>query len=83
MFKVSVSKGNHPYNTTIDALSRLKLPDLSSRSVLLKPNAARLRPPSDGATTNPEVVAAVIDFFREQGVTKIAIGENPIKNPCL
>ena len=78
MFMVSVSKGNHPYNTTINALSRLKLPDLSNRSVLLKPNAARLRHSSDGATTNPEVVAAAIDFFREHGVTKIAIGESPI-----
>jgi len=78
MFKVSVSKSSHPYNATMDALSHLKLTDISNRSVLLKPNAARVRPPSEGATTNPEVVAAVIDFFRDHGVNRIAIGESPI-----
>ena len=78
MIKVFVAKGDNPYYITITALSKLNFPNLSNRKVLIKPNAARLFEAKAGATTNPNVVAATIDFLREIGARKLAIGESPI-----
>jgi uncharacterized protein (DUF362 family) len=44
-------------------------------SVLIKPNLVEPRPPSEGLTTHPRVVEALIEVLREQGFGEIAIGE--------
>jgi len=75
---VLVSKGKDPYRTTKRILERFSLPDLKGKSVLIKPNAARLASPGDGVTTHPRVVAATIDHLKEKGVRRIAIGESCI-----
>ncbi len=75
---VFVSKGNDPYRTTKRILERYSLSDWKGKSVLIKPNAARLASPGDGVTTHPQVVAATIDHLKEKGVRRIAIGESCI-----
>ncbi len=75
--RVSVSKHTDSYRATRDALSAFTLERYSGKNVLLKPNAGRCAAPGSGVTTNPEVVAAAIDAFREAGAT-VAIGESPI-----
>lgn len=75
---VIVSKGEDPYRTTKMALRRLPLPDLKSKRILIKPNAARLASPGDGITTHPLVVSATIDYLREKGAKDIVIGEGCI-----
>ncbi|HAM50058.1 MAG TPA: hypothetical protein DCP92_04950, partial [Nitrospiraceae bacterium] len=75
---VLVSKGKDPYRTTKRILERFSLPDLKGKSVLIKPNAARLASPGDGVTTHPRVIAATIDHLKEKGVRRIAIGESCI-----
>ncbi len=75
---VIVSKGKDPYRTTKRTLRRVSLPSLEGKSVLIKPNAARLASPGDGVTTHPLVVAAIIDYLKEKGVRRIAIGESCI-----
>lgn len=75
--RVLVRKGTDPYTTTLDTLSSLHLPSLRNTRVLIKPNAGRRVPPGLGITTNPAVVAAVCDFFRDLGAS-LAIGEGSI-----
>ena len=75
---VLISKGKDPYGTTKRILQRVSLSDWEGKSVLIKPNAARLASPGDGVTTHPQVIAATIDHLKEKGVRRIAIGESCI-----
>jgi len=47
----------------------------AGQRVLVKPNLVVEKPPSEGATTHPEIVEAIIVFLRELGVTDIVIAE--------
>ncbi len=49
--------------------------------VMIKPNVGFDRGPMLGATTNPEVVKAVIRLCREAGAGRILVADNPIENP--
>jgi uncharacterized protein (DUF362 family) len=49
--------------------------------VLIKPNVAFERPAALGATTNPEVLEAVIHLVREAGAAEIRVADNPIESP--
>lgn len=75
---VLVSKGKDPYRTTKQILQKVSLPDLRGKSVLIKPNAARLASPGEGVTTHPQVVAATVDHLKDKGVRRISIGESCI-----
>jgi uncharacterized protein (DUF362 family) len=50
--------------------------------VCLKPNVGFDRGPTLGATTNPEVVRAVIRLCREAGASRIIVADNPIEDPA-
>ncbi len=49
--------------------------------VLVKVNAAFASPPSLGATTHPEVLAAVADLCLKAGASQVLVTDNPINNP--
>jgi len=49
--------------------------------VLLKPNVAFDRSPQMGATTSPELVAAVATLCRKAGAKKVIVADNPIESP--
>lgn len=49
--------------------------------VLIKPNVGFDRAPSFGATTSPEVVAAVIRLCRAASAREVWVADNPINNP--
>jgi uncharacterized protein (DUF362 family) len=49
--------------------------------VLIKPNVGFDRPPHLGATTNPDVLRAVIRLCREAGARQVLITDNPIESP--
>jgi len=74
---VFISGGNGPYNNTIEALKNIDLSPAKGKTVLLKPNVGRNAEPSSGICTEPQVVAAAIDAFREAGAI-VSIGESPI-----
>ncbi|MHC4871268.1 MAG: DUF362 domain-containing protein [Planctomycetota bacterium] len=74
---VFIASGKGAYQNTLDALSNIDLTPASGKKVLLKPNAGRLAKKDSGITTNPEVVAAVIDAFRKVDAV-VAVGESPI-----
>jgi uncharacterized protein (DUF362 family) len=49
--------------------------------VLIKPNVAFDRSPKLGATSNPEVLAALIRLVREAGASEVRVADNPIESP--
>ena len=62
------------------ALDQLKLPDLTGKTVLLKPNVGRETSPKLGINTNPEVVDAVFNYLRNRFKANYVIGDSPIIN---
>ena len=74
---VHVQWGLGPYENTRTALSMIDLSAAHNKRILLKPNIGRMADANSGVVTNPQVVAAAIDAFREAGA-EVAIGESPI-----
>ncbi|MCP4450880.1 MAG: DUF362 domain-containing protein [Planctomycetes bacterium] len=72
-----VAHGQDAYQNTAKALTDLPLEKIRGKRVLLKPNAGRPAKPGSGVTTDPRVVAAAIDMFRQAGA-EVAVGESPI-----
>ncbi len=74
---VFVANGQGPYANTIEALSHVDLAPAKGKRVLLKPNVGRMAAADSGVITNPQVVAAAIDAFRDAGA-EVHVGESPI-----
>lgn len=49
--------------------------------VVIKPNVAFERPAALGATTNPDVLSALIEIVRDAGAKEIRVADNPIESP--
>jgi uncharacterized protein (DUF362 family) len=49
--------------------------------VVIKVNAAFASPPTLGATTNPEILAAVAKACFQAGAAQVSVTDNPINNP--
>src|SRR5688572_24448422 len=49
--------------------------------VVIKPNVAFERAASLGATSNPEVLKALIHLVREAGAKEVRVADNPIESP--
>jgi uncharacterized protein (DUF362 family) len=49
--------------------------------VVVKPNVAFDRAPILGATTNPEVLGAVVRYCYEAGAKEVIVADNPINSP--
>jgi uncharacterized protein (DUF362 family) len=50
--------------------------------VLLKVNAAFASPPSLGATSHPDLVAAVVRLCLDAGASRVIVTDNPINDPA-
>ncbi len=50
-------------------------------TVVIKPNVAFGRAAALGATTNPEVLAALIHLVKEAGASEVRVADNPIESP--
>ena len=74
---VSIAKGLDSYATALEALRGLGPVPVEGRRVLLKPNIARVLPHTSGANTNPQVVAAAMDYFKENGAAECCRGGEP------
>jgi len=75
--QVYVAAGECAYKNTINALKRIDLSPAKGKKVLLKPNAGRIASKGEGITTDPQVVAAAIDSFKQAGAD-VSVGESPI-----
>ncbi len=65
----------------LDALGGIGTFIARGDSVLIKVNAAFASPPSLGATSHPELVAALAGLCFQAGAKKVAVTDNPIHNP--
>ncbi|MBM4152902.1 MAG: DUF362 domain-containing protein, partial [Kiritimatiellaceae bacterium] len=74
---VHIAHGPDAYANTLAALAPFDLSVVKNKRVLLKPNIGRMAAFGTGVNTNPQVVAAAIDAFRNAGA-EVAIGESPI-----
>ena len=77
MPQVYVAAGEDAYKNTINALKRIDLSPAKGKKVLLKPNAGRIASKGEGITTDPQVIAAAIDAFKQAGAD-VSVGESPI-----
>ncbi|MFH1058875.1 MAG: DUF362 domain-containing protein [Pseudomonadota bacterium] len=51
--------------------------NVAGRKVLVKPNVLRHGAPEEGITTNPAILAAVVQCLEEMGPAEIIVGDNP------
>lgn len=65
----------------VEALGGMETFIQKGDKVLIKVNAAFATPASLGATTHPEVLAAVADLCRKAGAAQVLVTDNPINNP--
>lgn len=74
----AISRNRNIKAAVFDALSRIDIPDLTGKNVLLKPNIGRNVAESRGINTSPEVCGAVYQFLKEKYDADFFIGDSPI-----
>ncbi len=67
--------------SSIDSIGGISRFIRSGDVVLIKPNVAFERPAILGATTNPEVLSALIGIVKEAGAREVRVADNPIESP--
>ncbi len=66
----------------VDAIGGIRRFVSAGDVVLVKPNVAFERSAPLGATTSPEVVAALVRLCREAGASEVRVADNPIESPA-
>ena len=77
---VSITRNEDIILAVKSCLDQLKIPDLTGKNVLLKPNVGREALPNSGINTNPEVVSAIFNYLKERYHAQYYIGDSPIIN---
>ena len=77
---VSVARNINIAKAVNKTLDQIEIPDLSGKTVLLKPNVGREADPKLGINTNPEVVETVFNYLKKRFDAKYLIGDSPIIN---
>jgi uncharacterized protein (DUF362 family) len=65
----------------IDAIGGIKSYIQPGDVVLIKPNVAFERVAQLGATSNPEIISALVKLVRDAGAKEVRIADNPIEAP--
>jgi uncharacterized protein (DUF362 family) len=65
----------------IDAIGGIRRFIRTNDVVVVKPNVAFERSAPLGATTNPEVITALVELLREAGAKEVRVADNPIESP--
>ena len=77
---VSVARNEDITQAVNSALDQISIPDLTGKTVLLKPNVGREADPRTSVNTNPDVVRAVFNYLKKRFKAKFLIGDSPIIN---
>ncbi len=75
---VSVVRNENITSAVSSCLDQLKIPNLTGKNVLLKPNIGRYIEPNLGINTNVEVVSSIFDYLRKKFNANYLIGDSPI-----
>jgi len=74
----AIAKDQSIRRAVFDALSRIDIPDLGGKNVLLKPNIGRNVKKNLGINTSPTVTHAVYQFLKGRFGANFFIGDSPI-----
>lgn len=77
---VSIARNENITLAVNSCLDKLDIPDLTGKTVLLKPNVGRVVDPNQAVNTNPDAVSAVFHYLKEIFKAKYIIGDSPIIN---
>ncbi|MHA1147049.1 MAG: DUF362 domain-containing protein [Promethearchaeota archaeon] len=77
---VSLAKNVNVKEAVIKCLKHINIPDLTGKTILLKPNVGREVDPKQAINTNPEVVEAVFEYLHEKFKATYLLGDSPIIN---
>jgi len=77
---VIITKNKNTNEAVRSCLNQLKLPDLTGKTVLLKPNVGRETDPKIAVNTNPDVVEAIFNYLNKKFKARYLIGDSPIIN---
>jgi uncharacterized protein (DUF362 family) len=83
--KICIARGSDRASTVrqaFQALGGMKAFIKPGERVLLKVNAAFASPPALGATTHPDLVAAVAGLCFAAGASRVTVTDNPINDPA-
>ncbi len=75
------SKVDEMLRAAVDALGGIESFISRGDVVVIKPNVAFERPAALGATTNPEVLVALINLVKSAGAAEVRVADNPIESP--
>ena len=75
---VAIAKNTSIAKAVFEAMSRIDLPDLDGKKILLKPNVGRNVGKNLGINTSPTVVHAVYRFLKERYKAEFFLGDSPI-----
>jgi uncharacterized protein (DUF362 family) len=78
--KVALAKNEDISQAVKNCLEVIKIPDLTGKSVLLKPNVGREIDPRLAINTNPDVVRAIFEYLKNKFDAQYLIGDSPIIN---
>ncbi len=82
--ELGIARGQDPTSlvkAAVDAIGGITRFVSKGDVVVIKPNVAFERPAALGATTNPEVLSALIELVRSAGAEEIRVADNPIESP--
>lgn len=77
---VSIERNENITLAVNSCLDQLDIPDLTGKTVLLKPNVGRVVDPKQAVNTNPDVVSAIFHYLKEKFKARYLIGDSPIIN---
>lgn len=78
-YRVGVGKSSDAYTATrraVEASGEWPAERMAGRTVVVKPNLVSPKPSSSGATTDPEVVRALVDLSLLAGAARVLIAES-------
>lgn len=65
------------YSSIISLMELVPPPDVTGKTVLLKPNILSPKKPEFAICTHPVVVGATVKAFKERGAARVIVGESP------
>lgn len=77
---VSVARNEDIASAVNSCLDQLEIPNLTGKTVLLKPNVGREEKHCLGINTNPKVVGAIFSYLKKRFKANYLIGDSPIIN---
>jgi len=77
---VSIARNEDITLAVNSCLDQLEIPNLTGKTILLKPNVGREADPKQAINTNPEVVSAVFNYLRKKFNARYMLGDSPIIN---